>query len=43
MRETKQYFSYRLKLEKLKQKTWQLVIFARLMLFLVILASYYWR
>ena len=35
--------SYRLKLEKTKQKTWQLIIFARFMLFLVILASYFWR
>lgn len=37
------YCSYRLKLEKLKHKTWYLVILARFMLFLVILASCYKR
>lgn len=35
------YWAYRLALEKLKQRTWLLVILARSLLFLVILASYY--
>lgn len=37
------YCSYRIRLEKLKQKTWCLVILARFLLFLVILVSYYVR
>ena len=37
------YYTYRLKLEKLKKKTWQLVVFARVLLFLdIILHHYLW-
>jgi hypothetical protein len=35
------YYSYRIRLEKLKQKTWVLVIVARALLFLVTLGTYY--
>ncbi len=33
-------YSHRIRLEKLKQKTWRLVILARVLLFLVTLVSY---
>ena len=34
------YYSYRIRLEKLKQKTWLLVILAKILVFLVIIATY---
>ena len=37
------YCSFRIELEKLKQKTWTLVVLARLMLFLAIVAQYLGR
>ena len=36
------YYTYRLKLEKLKGKTWQLVVIARIILFLNIILHHYW-
>ena len=39
---TNPYYAYRLKLEKLKGKTWQLVVIARLILFLDILLHHLW-
>ncbi len=35
------YYSYRIRLEKLKQRTWVLIMLARLLGFFLILASYY--
>jgi hypothetical protein len=40
MNSTKKYYSYRIRLEKLKHKTWRLVVYARILLFLVIVVSY---
>ncbi len=37
----KGYYAYRIRLEKLKQKTWMLALLARLLGFFLILASYY--
>ena len=37
---TTKCYVYRIQLEKLKQKTWRLVILARIVLFLVIVATY---
>jgi hypothetical protein len=36
------YCTYRIKLEKLKQKTWYLVVLARVLLLLAILATACW-
>jgi hypothetical protein len=36
-----QYYSYRIRLEKLKQKTWRLVVMARLILLLIIVIDHY--
>jgi hypothetical protein len=36
-------YSHRIRLEKLKQKTWRLVVFARFLLLLATLASYWLR
>lgn len=36
-------YSLRVKLEKLKQKTWVLIVLARFLLFLVTLADHYLR
>jgi hypothetical protein len=35
------YYSYRIRLEKLKQKTWTLIVIARLLFFLAILVVHY--
>lgn len=43
MRNNTRCCSYRIELEKSKQATWKLVIFARLLIFLVFLVSRYWR
>ncbi len=37
------YFLYRIRLEKLKQKTWVLIVLARLLPVLATLAAYYTR
>lgn len=42
-RNSPNYYSLRIKLEKLKQKTWLLVILARILIFLVNLAYDYLR
>jgi hypothetical protein len=34
------YYSYRIRLEKLKQKTWFLVVLARILFFLVMLFTH---
>jgi len=34
MKNTKAYFTYRIQLEKLKQKTWALIVLAKLLPFL---------
>lgn len=36
------YYKYRLKLEKLKSKTWQLIVIARIILFLELLVHLFW-
>jgi hypothetical protein len=36
-----QYYTYRIRLEKLKQKTWQLVVIARLIQLLILVAIRY--
>jgi hypothetical protein len=43
MNNNKRYYSYRLRLEKLKQETWILIVLARLLVFLVSLVSDYLR
>jgi hypothetical protein len=35
------YYTYRIRLEKLKQKTWQLIVIARLIQLLVLVAIRY--
>jgi len=40
MRNNQRRYSYRIRLEKLKQETWRLVVLARFMLLLVIVISY---
>jgi hypothetical protein len=35
------YYSYRIKLEKLKQKTWQLIVIARALLLLILVLVRY--
>jgi hypothetical protein len=37
------YYSYRIKLEKLKQKTWWLIVLSRLLVFLGLLVTCYLR
>jgi hypothetical protein len=37
------YYSYRIRLEKLKQKTWYLIVLARLLLFLALVIAHYLR
>lgn len=37
------YYSYRIRLEKLKQKTWFLVVLARLLFFLAAIVTYLGR
>ncbi|GEM_PF-1129596 len=39
MKNTKAYFTYRIQLEKLKQKTWALIVLAKLLPFLALLFS----
>jgi hypothetical protein len=41
MNNNKRYYSYRIQLEKLKWRTWALVIVARLLFLLVSLVTYY--
>ncbi len=36
------YYSYRIRLEKLKQKTWRLVILAKLLVFLALVVRLLW-
>jgi hypothetical protein len=36
-----EYYSFRIRLEKLKQKTWQLVVIARLILLLILVINHY--
>jgi hypothetical protein len=40
MKSINRYYFYRIRLEKLKHKTWRLVVYARILLFLVIVVSY---
>jgi len=40
---TNKYYSYRIQLEKLKQKTWLLVVLAKLLFFLANLVTSYLR
>ncbi len=40
MKDNKQYYLYRIRLEKLKQKTWVLVLLARLLGFFLFLVSF---
>jgi len=37
------YYLYRIRLEKLKQKTWYLVVLARFLVFLAALVTHYFR
>jgi hypothetical protein len=39
MNDNHSYYSYRLKLEKLKQKTWVLVIVSRVLFFLILIVN----
>jgi hypothetical protein len=42
-RNSPNYYTRRINLEKMKQKTWFLVVLARFLFFLAILASHYLR
>ena len=42
-RNSKNCCTHRIRLEKLKQKTWRLVVAARVLVFLSLLLSYYCR
>jgi hypothetical protein len=35
------YYTYRIRLEKLKQKTWRLIVLARVLLLLILVISHY--
>lgn len=37
------YYSYRIKMEKLKQKTWLLIVLVRILHLLSVLLLVYWR
>ncbi len=41
MKNTTRYLTYRIRLEKLKQKTWLLIVLAKLLPFLALLHSNY--
>ncbi|MDR3605866.1 MAG: hypothetical protein P4M08_00635 [Oligoflexia bacterium] len=41
MKNNKTYYSYRVQLEKLKIKTWFLIVLARLLFFLALLVTHY--
>jgi len=41
MNSNKRYWIYRIRLEKLKQKTWFLIILSRLLFFLVLVVRLY--
>jgi hypothetical protein len=43
MSKTSRYYSYRIRLEKLKQKTWVLIVFSRVLFFLALLVNCYLR
>jgi len=36
------YYTYRIRLEKLKQETWQLIVIARVLLFLAAIVHHFW-
>ncbi|MDR3606089.1 MAG: hypothetical protein P4M08_01765 [Oligoflexia bacterium] len=38
---TNQYYAYRIRLEKLKQKTWRLVVLSKFLLLLALLVTHY--
>lgn len=43
MNRNTRYYSYRIRLEKLQQRKWLLIVFAKALFFLAILISYYLR